>query len=294
MQPDVPKVARKPILVAYDGSLSARTAVYWAAAEAASSRRPLLLAYVLRWPLLELDRLCLPASVRDAGRVRQSANNLVDAAVKWCRQLAPEIDVRGEVLTGGEIDLLSKLGAEASMLVLGASGQAAGPQVLLGSSAAELARRVTVPVAVVRDVPGDGGASVVIGVDGSPASARAVHCGFDVAARRGRRVVAVHAWSDLPLEALGLDADVNGDQGQADAEALLAEQLAEARGLYPHVRVEEVVVLDRPARTLLDRATGAALLVVGRHGRERGADTPLGSVCHAVLHYAPCPVLLTG
>ena len=104
----------------------------------------------------------------------------------------------------------------------------------------------------------------------------------------------MHAWSDLPLEALGLHPDLDGERGRADAEALLGEQLAEARGLYPQVRVEEVVVLDRPARALLDSATGAALLVVGRHGREEGTDTPLGSVCHAVLHYAPCPILLTG
>jgi nucleotide-binding universal stress UspA family protein len=293
MQPDLADIAPKPILVAYDGSRSARTAVYWAAAEAAGSRRPLRLAHVLRWPLLELDRLDLPAPVLDADRARQTANNLVDAAVRWCRQLAPEIDVRGDVLTGGEIDLLTKLGADASMLVLGASGQTAGPQVLLGSSAAEVVRRVTVPVAVVRDVPGDSRAGVVIGVDGSPASARAVRFGFDVAARRGRRVVTIHAWSDLPLEALGLDADVDGEQGLADAEALLEEQLAEARSLCPQVPVEQVVVLDRPARALLEHAKGAALLVLGRHGREKGADTPLGSVCHAVLHYAPCPVLLT-
>jgi len=77
------------------------------------------------------------------------------------------------------------------MLVMGASGQTTSPQVLLGSGAAELTRRVTVPVAVVRDIPDNGRASVIIGVDGSPASVRAVRSGFDVAARRGLGVVAV-------------------------------------------------------------------------------------------------------
>jgi nucleotide-binding universal stress UspA family protein len=55
-----------------------------------------------------------------------------------------------------------------------------------------------------------------------------------------------------------------------------------------------VVVLDRPVLALLERAGGAALLVVGRHGRAGGGATPLGSVGHEVLHYAPCPVLLVG
>lgn len=296
MRPDDPDPPHsKPILVAYDGSRSARTAASWAAAEAASSGRSLRLAHVMRWPLPELDTLLLPASVHNAGRARRSAVDLVGAAVDWCRRLAPGVDVRGEALTGGAIDLLAKLATEASMLVLGASGQTASPQVLLGSSAAELARRVTVPVAVIRDVPEDNRTrAVVIGVDGSPAGARAVQAGFDVAARRGLGVVAVHAWSDLPLEALGLRADVEGERGHKDGAALLAEQLSEACRLYPQARVDEVVALDRPARALLDHATGAALLVVGRHGRARGSDMPLGSVCHAVLHYAPCPVLIIG
>jgi nucleotide-binding universal stress UspA family protein len=52
--------------------------------------------------------------------------------------------------------------------------------------------------------------------------------------------------------------------------------------------------VDRPAAVLLERARGAGLLVVGRRGRAHPRGVPLGSVSHAVLHYAPCPVLLTG
>jgi pimeloyl-ACP methyl ester carboxylesterase/nucleotide-binding universal stress UspA family protein len=295
MQPDNLDPSSNPILVAYDGSRSARTAASWAASEAARIGRPLWLAHVMRWPLHELDGLRLPTAIHDVGHARQSAADSVGAAVAWCRRLAPGVEVRGVALTGGVVDLLAKLAEEASMLVLGASGQTASPQVLLGSSAAELTRRVAVPVAVIRDVPADDRTrGVVIGVDGSPASTRAVHFGFDIAARCGLGVVAVHAWSDLPLEALGLRAHVDGERGGEDARALLEEQLSGAREQYPDVQVEKVVTLDRPARALLDSATGAALLVVGRHGRAGGVDAPLGSVCHAVLHYAPCPVLLAG
>jgi nucleotide-binding universal stress UspA family protein len=126
--------------------------------------------------------------------------------------------------------------------------------VLLGSSASELTRRVTIPITVIRDVADDARArAVVIGVDGSTPGARAARAGFDFAARRRLRVVAVHAWSDLPLEALGIRADVDSMSGRED---------------------------------------GAALLVVGRRGRARTADMPLRSVCHADVHYAPCPVLI--
>jgi nucleotide-binding universal stress UspA family protein len=87
------------------------------------------------------------------------------------------------------------------MLVLGGSGQPASPQVLLGSSAAELTRRVTSPVVAVREAltRQSGARRIIVGVDGLAASAGAVHCGFDTAARRGLDVIAVHVWSDLPL-----------------------------------------------------------------------------------------------
>ena len=107
----------------------------WALTEAASSGRPLTLAHVMRWPLPEVDALHLAASIHDPGHARQVANDLVRAAVARCRQAAPEITIRGETLTGGAIDLLAKLSTEASLLVLGASGQTDSPQVLLGSSA---------------------------------------------------------------------------------------------------------------------------------------------------------------
>jgi nucleotide-binding universal stress UspA family protein len=298
MQPALPDPPHgKPILVAYDGSRSACTALSWAVAEAASSGRALTLAHVMRWPLPEVDGLHLPASAHNAGRARQAARDLVSAAVASCRQTAPGMDIRAEALTGGAIELLTELSAKASLLVLGACGQTASPQVLLGSTASELTRRVTVPVAVIRGIADDIpdaplAAAVVIGVDGSTASARAARAGFDLAARQNLRVLAVHAWSDLPLEALGIHAGADSAQGREDGAALLATQLAEGRRLYPQVPVEEIVALDRPTRALLDHAAGAALLVVGRHGRAGTTDTPLGSVCHAVLHYAPCPVLI--
>ncbi len=283
-----------PILVAYDGSASAHTALSWAVNEAAGSGRPLRLAHVLRWPLSELDELRVPPSVHDVGRARRAAAAMIGAAVAHCRLIAPGLDVRGDALTGDAIELLAKLAADSSLLVLGASGQTANPRVLLGSSAAELVRRVTVPVAVIRDAAGnDRDHAVVVGIDGSPADDRAIRAGFAVAARRRLPVVAVHAWSDLPLEALGLT-DSDGEERRGDAALLLADRLDAARRSHPEVVVDAVVVLDRPVGALLERAVGAALLVVGRHGRAGGAETPLGSVCHAVLHYAPCPVMITG
>lgn len=303
MNTDLPWISpgpRQPILVGYDGSPSSRSAAAWAAAEAASTGTPLRLAYVQRWPLPELGDLGLPPEVHDVDRARQAASHLLNAAVERYRRMAPSVDVRGTALVGRTIDLLTKLATDASLIVLGSSGQTGAPQVLLGSSAAELARRITTPVAVVRSVSAhpEGNPPVVIGVDGSASSTAALRAGFDIAARREMSVVAVHAWSDLPLEVLGAaGATVDPDRARRDAADVLAAQLTDMRQRYPQVHVQEVVTVDRPAKALLDHAPDAALLVVGRHGRAHGSestDAPLGSVCHAVLHYAPCPVLLAG
>jgi hypothetical protein len=116
-------------------------------------------------------------------------------------------------------------------------GSTAGPQVLLGASAAELAQRVTVPLAVIRDIPPTARpTSVVIGVDCSPAGARAAQAGFDVAARRHLRVVAVHAWSDLPAEAVGIRTDLDDEQGREDGADLLTSELAKIRARYRRCR----------------------------------------------------------
>ena len=67
-----------------------------------------------------------------------------------------------------------------------------------------------------------------------------------------------------------------------------AEQIATA----PGVPVTTRAVQGRPARTLLDAAAGADLLVVGARGRGGFTGLRLGSVSQQCLHHAPCPVVV--
>ena len=280
------------VVVAFDGSVPARDAAHWAAAEAAASGRPLRLLHALRWPSPELVDLGLPAAALDLDRSRQAAAAALGLAVRRCRQEAPGADVDGLVVVGGAVDVLRAAEEDAGLLVLGASGQTDASAVLLGSSADELLRSVRTPVVVVRDRPTRPG-PVVIGVDGSPASEAAVGFGFELAARRGHPVVAVHTWSDIPLAALSGRVDLDREDLGERAGASLAAWISDAERRHRDVRVHVVTAADRPARALLEQAVGAALLVVGRHGRA-GSGAPLGSVSHAVAHYARCPVAVVG
>jgi nucleotide-binding universal stress UspA family protein len=281
------------VVVAFDGSEPARDAANWAAHEVAGTGRPLRLVHALRWPPPGLADLGLPPAALDMGAARQTALAGIELAVTRCRQQAPDLDIEGSVLAGDAVESLTRAAAEADLLVLGASGQTGDPKVLLGSSAGELLRTVTRPVVVVRDRPPRGRGPVVIGVDGSPSSDRAVRFGFELAARRGHDVVAVHAWSDIPLAALTGRVDLDRQELAERAAALLSTRIAEAERRYREVRVHAVTSTDHPAQALLDRAEGAALLVVGRHGRAR-SRAPLGNVSHAIAHYAPCPVAVIG
>lgn len=52
----------------------------------------------------------------------------------------------------------------------------------------------------------------------------------------------------------------------------------------------EQLVAGGPAHHLVEAASGAGLLVVGRRNRGSGIGTHLGSVAHAVMHHAAAPV----
>jgi nucleotide-binding universal stress UspA family protein len=285
------------VVVGFDGSAPAWPALYWAAAEAVGTGRRLQVLSVIRWPQPELGGLRLPPGVGDLDRTRRTATASLGAAAAHCREAFPGVHVTPAVVRGTPVDVLSQLAMESGLLVLGASGQTAAAQVLLGSSAAEVLRRVTTTVVVVRGVPthrrGTAG-RVVVGVDTSPDGDRALGHAMAVAARRGCEVVAVHACLDLPLAALAGSEDVDQGRLRADGAALLAARLLAVRETYPHVLVHPVVTIDHPAQALLDHAAGADLVVVGRKGRARTSGAAPGSVTHAVAHYAPCPVAVVG
>lgn len=285
--------AHDAVLVGYDGSSSARRAAHWAAREAATRHRRLVIVHAFRWPLTELTQLRTEVMVLSEDPFRDEYQKLVDDLVVECRPLAGGNEVRGEVVTGEPVDVLTRLGANANLLVLGSSGHGAVHQVLLGSTSAELVRSVAAPVVVVRDTDQPARRRrVVVGVDGSDTSAKAVDFAYDFATRHNADLVAVHAWSDLPLDALGAvgEWNVDWDEITGQARVALSEALAGHSARYPDVRVHPVVTMSKPAEALLEQGDNADMVVVGSHGRGAVRRMLLGSVSQAVLHYAKCPV----
>jgi nucleotide-binding universal stress UspA family protein len=287
----------QPIVVGIDGSPVSKVAVDWAARTAALREVPLKLVHVLNPPVV----MAFPEVPIPAGYLEwqsEEGRTLLAAAVTTAEESAlligkGPIAVTTEMVAGSSVPTLVDESTRAQMVVVGCRGRNALARGLLGSVSIGLVHHAKCPVAIIHDedplMPHPSMAPVVVGVDGSPVSERAVEIAFEEASFRGVDLVAVHAWSDTGVfEFPGVDWSAL----QSGAEETLSERLAGWQERYPDVLVRRVVVADRPAHQLLEQAQSAQLLVVGSHGRGGFAGMVLGSVSTAVINAARMPVLV--
>lgn len=136
-------------------------------------------------------------------------------------------------------------------------------------------------------------AGIVVGVDGSDGSRKALDWAIAEGRLRGCEVLACYVldrryvepeWASLitpPIEEL-----------RKEAAHRLSEIVAGAK-VDGSVRQEVLVPEGQgTAKTLLDAAADADLLVVGSRGHGGFQGLLLGSVSQQVLHHAPCPVVV--
>jgi nucleotide-binding universal stress UspA family protein len=147
-----------------------------------------------------------------------------------------------------------------------------------------------------------GSARVVVGVDGSPASAAALRWAAAEARLRGMRLHVVQVRDQQAVVAPGHvapSADGNAAADRAVAECALHELICRTLGPDGSLDVQRELADGLPVRVLLDRAAGAALLALGsaRSGAPDAGQAgkprpPLGPVARDCLRAAPCPVVI--
>jgi len=279
------------VLVGVDGSRSAVRAVRWGAAEAARREVPLRLVIAFDWPHNVLWR---PDGheVRYRDGLLATARDRLAAAARAAVRDEPGLGVEQQLIVGAPIPVLAEESRRAQILVLGDRGLGPVEGLLVGSVAAALAPHAPCPVVVVRGAERATAEAaslpVVVGVDAH--SDAAVAFAFEAAVARRVSVVAVHSWWQPVFEPEMASVLFDREAIQGDEERLLAQRLTGWTHKYPEVFVENRVTGDSPARSLLDQARSAQLVVVGSRGRAGLASLVLGSVGHALLQRSPCPV----
>jgi nucleotide-binding universal stress UspA family protein len=146
---------------------------------------------------------------------------------------------------------------------------------------------------------GDGGdytvttwKTVLVGVDGSRGSRKALTWAAAEAADHGADLVVLKVWEHALLPPLGSGTVPTGDisdPGQGAADDLL-EVIKEELGDDPPVRAIPRVKQGKPAEVLIEESAAVDLLVVGTRGHGGFAGLMLGSVSQHVTAYAQCPV----
>jgi nucleotide-binding universal stress UspA family protein len=245
-----------PVAVGVDGSNASLSAVAFAAGEARAVGVPLVLVHAVR---------------ADESAHRTEA--LLDRATARALAVAPEVEVLRRVSRWAPGPALLEAAREASLLVVGMGGRDDPPEAADDSVALDLIGRARCPVAVVR-APQRRHRSVVVAAVTDPVrDGPLLATAFPLAAGRGVPLVV-----EFPETA---DADVL-------SAAALDTALVPWTARFPEVRVETVGVRGAFVEHVLERAAGAAALVLGRPDGTGRWDEP----ARLAVHRGPCPVVV--
>lgn len=277
------------IVVGVDGSPSADRALDWAIGEA--KRRGIEVHVVTAWrPPLAVAG---PSSIIAVPQLIRLASHQADdiATVALKRVVGAGVTGSSEVVEGHPATALLDAAAGADQLVVGDRGVSAVKRFVLGSVSSAVVHHAQLPVTVVRGEPGDGRRRVVVGVDGSEGSRRAVARAAVEAGALDAELCVVAAWHvtdpDLLRDFRGLrmpPLDELHDYARSRAERAVTHALGDG------AEVTLEVVHSDAVEALITASRDAALLVVGSRGHGAVGRMLLGSVASGCLHHSECPV----
>ncbi|MCX5200185.1 universal stress protein [Streptomyces sp. NBC_00237] len=130
--------------------------------------------------------------------------------------------------------------------------------------------------------------TIVVGVDGSEQSVRALRWAARQAGLTGAKLEAVTAW-EFPVWG-GLTAETATFDPERESAKVLLETVQRALGTEAAAQVALHTRKGNAAEALLKQAEGADLLVVGARGYSGLKAQVLGSVSLHVVQHAPVPV----
>jgi len=289
----------KHLLAATDLSAPARHAANRAAMVAKETAATLDLIHVASMtPLEKLKRLVTDIPVGLEQRV-------IDDAREEMRELAALLLKHHGISSGVHITsgpMLEELsshadGLGADLVVLGARGASFMRHVLLGSTAERMLSRASRPMLVVKQAAHERYRILLVPVDFSSSSLRAVRNARAIAP--DAEIVLLHAF-DVPFEGqlrhAGVDEEIIRHyriSARQEAQQKLWSLCDEA-GL-PHETTRMLVLHGDPLQQIIEQEQeqDCDLIVMGKHGESILEEWLLGSVTRHVLTESQCDVLLS-
>lgn len=289
----------KHVLAATDLSAPARHAVERAAMVSHETGASLDLLHVANLALLERLRqsmLAQPEALQQQvlGTARDNLAELVEVL-----RGRYGVSARARVLSGSLLVELTReaQAVAADLIVCGARGESFMRHLLLGSTTERMLNRMPCPMLVVKQVAHEPYRTLLVPVDFSPSSLRAIGHAQAVAPRA--TLVLLHVF-EVPFEGQLRYASV--DDKVIQQYRTLARQEASQKlhalcaqaGLAPQA-VRLAVLHGDPAQRIIEQEQehNCDLIVMGKHGESPLEDLLIGSVTKRVLDDSQCDVLVS-
>lgn len=241
-----------------------------------------------------------PAMAKKAyAEVRKS---MVDSGLLLLEQasalLPPDLAARANKVceTGNPAGIILKAAqsAGADLLVMGPRGLGRIAELVLGSISHQVLTHAPCPTLLVKRPLEQPARRVLMAVEGPDDAERLERW---LLAHPFKAPVDLSVIVVVPTQHVGDPATVLALARWRDIAATAAQQLVDHTASKlngPHFRATGQVFAGTPGDVILQEAKRCDLLVVGSHGRKGLDRVLLGSVSHAVVHRAPCPVLVVG
>ncbi len=279
------------IVVGYNGTSSSDNAAMWAAHEADVRKMPLRVVTCFEMPMLSSEAALGLGGGAAFEAVSEAANTNAERIKAEIGAAFPTLTFTTVVAADAAATaLLDDVGPD-DLVVVGSSSHEGAAAFWLGSTPRHLVRHSPCPVAVVRGGAGrDAPDRIVVGVDGSAASHRALHWAGDEADRYDVELVVVHGWS-YPYEATDTSSLQARELTEIDADCTLNRAVETARERCG-VTVTGCLVEGSPVSAVLETARDGDMIVVGSRGRGGIRSRLFGSTANAILDNATVPVVV--
>jgi len=264
------------IVVGVNSAPVAERAVRWASERAVALGMSIELVTVVGGALGTVGEDDIVRTAEDAAeRMLETHASTVSAA---------RVPVTTRVERGNPAAVLIEASDRASLLVIGSDYRGPDQGRARGSHGIRISAAAHSPVVVVPDIDVAGRTGVVVGADGSEASAKALLFAATEAARLGEPLTAVSVWTPMPIPGPISGYPEPYLDGMEDVTAeILRTSLADVRAQHPDLKIIEQVECGYPSAIINGLAESARLTVVGSHGRGAIARLLLGSISHEVL-----------